>query len=579
MSDVSPAQSALNAALRLHLDNRLDEAEAGYRAILASEPDHPQALDMLGMILSDGPHQAEAEAVLSRHLALRPTDGASLHRLGRLRARQGDDAAAAALFDRAAQWLPSLAPIHNDLGVCLHRLGQRESALAALERAVAVDPAYGVAHGNRGVVLFDLRRYAEAAAAQLRALTLVPVEAAQTYAATLHNLARAARKAGDRAVIEAACALALAARPTDVESVEELALVLETLGRGAEALDLRNEAARRNGVRRKGGGDHPQATVLLIGGVGAGHIPTRYLVDIEAFATLSIGLVSPDQPDAPLGTVDLKALAEADVVFNTLGEVDKQGGQFQAVEALCARLGTPVLNPPSAIRRTGRDQAQALFGDIDGLVVPAVRWTTRDALARLSIASPVLVRPPGDHGGENLALLRDDTGRDAFLAGDAPISQRLLLTDFHDFRSSDGHWRKYRLIFVDRRVHAYHLAICDDWLAHYWRAEMGASAWKQAEEEAFMADWRKVFGPRAAAAAEAMARRLDLDYGGMDCALLADGRLLLFEANACILLHLDEPAATYPYKHRYVPPIREAFSALIRARRGSPGATAAFPPS
>ena len=64
------------------------------------------------------------------------------------------------------------------------------------------------------------------------------------------------------------------------------------------------------------------------------------------------------------------------------------------------------------------------------------------------------------------------------------------------------------------------------------------------------------------------ARRLDLDYGGMDCALLADGRALLFEANACILMHLDESPAAFPYKHQYVPPIREAFTRMALARAG-----------
>jgi hypothetical protein len=55
----------------------------------------------------------------------------------------------------------------------------------------------------------------------------------------------------------------------------------------------------------------------------------------------------------------------------------------------------------------------------------------------------------------------------------------------------------------------------------------------------------------------------------MDCALTEDGRLLLFEANACILLHLDEPAASFPYKHRHVPKIREAFSRLLIERAAS----------
>jgi hypothetical protein len=47
---------------------------------------------------------------------------------------------------------------------------------------------------------------------------------------------------------------------------------------------------------------------------------------------------------------------------------------------------------------------------------------------------------------------------------------------------------------------------------------------------------------------------------------LDDGRVLLFEANACMLLHLDESASAFPYKHQYVPPIRAAFTRLVLAR-------------
>jgi len=560
--------SPLTQALRLHLDNRLPEAEAIYRQILAADPAQAQALAMLAMIVADRPGDPEAEPLLNRHLTLRPTDGASLHRLGRLRAGAGDDEAAVRLFRRAGQWLPGLAPIFNDLGVSLHRLGRRDEALAAFDQALALDPVYGMAHGNRGVTLFDLGRFTEALEAQRAALAYISPAAHSLRAGTLHNLSRAARKCGDHAVASAACAAVLSSDPTDPETVDELALLLEFLGRADESLALRNRAARRTGIRHGGNLGDARATLLLLGAVDAGHVPTRYLVDTTAFRTLSIGLLSPDQPDAPLGDIDIGDLAQADVLFNTLGEVDKQGGQFEAATALCARLAKPVLNPPHAVARTGRDQAQALFGDITGLVVPAVRWTDPAALAGLTIERPVLVRPPGDHGGENLRRLANDAERDAYLAEQPRGDQRLLLTDFHDFRSSDGHWRKYRMIFVDRQVFPYHLAIGDDWLVHYWRAEMAQSAWKKAEEERFLSDWRGVFGPVAAAAIDQAARRLDLDYGGMDCALLPDGRALLFEANACILLHLDEPAAAFPYKHRYVPPIRDAFTQMVCDRVG-----------
>jgi hypothetical protein len=257
------------------------------------------------------------------------------------------------------------------------------------------------------------------------------------------------------------------------------------------------------------------------------------------------------------------------VVFSTLADAHRDGGRLAQAAAVCAALGRPVLNPPGAIARTARDFATSVFAGVPDMITPAVRAIRPAALQRLPIGSPVLVRPADAHGGENLVRLASAADRDAYLAG-APEDQ-LLLTRFHDFRSPDGYWRKYRLIFVDRRVYPCHLAIGEDWLLHYWRVDMAACGWKQAEEGRFLDDWRGVFGPRAAAAAETAARRLDLDFGGMDCALAADGRLLLFEANACMLLHLDEPAAAFPAKHRHVPPIRDAFTRLVRARADGQG--------
>ena len=551
-------------ALAHHAAGELTEAAPIYRAILAERPDDTQALSMLVLILADGPDLAAAEAVVQRLLALRPDDCASLLCLGRLRMRGGDDAAAVEILRRAARSRPELAPIHNELGVALNRLGRYDEALAALDEALALDPAYQVARGNRGMVLFEAGRFDEAVDTLGAVLASGDPALGEARASLLSNLVRAAGHTSRLAEAEVTVRACIDAGDTEPATREQLARILDGLRRPAEALAVRNAIARQAGVQRKGPLRAPHATLAVLGAVGSGHVPTRYLIDPEELSTLFVGLLSPDQPDAPLGGVDLKALAEAGSVFSTLGDIHRDAGQLAAAGEICARLGKPVINPPASIARTGRDAAAALFADIPGLITPRARATTPAELARLPIDAPVLVRPPGDHGGENLVRLANAAERDAYLA--AEPQERLLLTPFHDFRSPDGAWRKYRLIFVDRRVYPFHLAIGEDWLLHYWRAEMARSPWKLAEEARFLDDWKGVFGAEASAAAEAVARRLDLDYGGMDCALTADGRLLLFEANACILLHLDEPAAAFPAKHRRVPPIREAFTRLVRAR-------------
>jgi hypothetical protein len=304
--------------------------------------------------------------------------------------------------------------------------------------------------------------------------------------------------------------------------------------------------------------------VLILAGAGGGLAPLRYLLDPGAFAILGFTLLSSDQPDAPLGAVAVEALREADVVFSALADVDHDGGQFDAVAELCQRLERPVINHPRLIACTGRHDADALFAGIPDMVVPPVRYLNRAELQALPVLPPVLARAPGSHGGENLALLAGEDDKAAFLARTG--AERFLVSPFHNFRSPDGYWRKYRLIFIEGQVWPYHLAIGESWLVHYWRAEMGRSDWKKAEEERFLDDWRAVFGERAARAVALAAERLGLDYGGMDCALTQDGRLLLFEANACFLVHLDEDQVSFPYKHRHVPKIRDAFTTLVRRR-------------
>jgi hypothetical protein len=112
------------------------------------------------------------------------------------------------------------------------------------------------------------------------------------------------------------------------------------------------------------------------------------LLDLQSFAALSVILLSSDQADAPLGTVDIETLRRADVVFSTLADVDHDCGQFAAAAALCASLDKPVVNPPVSILKTGRDSAAELFGDIRGMVTPVVRRATPGALACLSIDNP-----------------------------------------------------------------------------------------------------------------------------------------------------------------------------------------------
>lgn len=555
----------LNDAISHHLQGNLSEAETLYREILEIDPRQPQALSMLGMILMSGSHKAEAEALFARHLSVESNDPMTLLNLGRLLQAKGEDNEAVSLLRQACSGMPVLAPIYNDLAVSLHRLGKCHEALAAVDRALSIDPNFGVAHDNRGIVLHDCDRFMEAVAAYERALAYTPDQAVPERIAILLNLVRSAYEAKEFKTVENACRTALDMDQDNAAGNEYLAKALYRMRRHSEAVALLNRRTRARGLVKVQRTAHPESTILVLGGVGASHVPTSDLFDPSLFATMTLTLVSPDQPDAPFGGVSLEEISGADLVFNTLGEVEQDGGQIESVKNLLELLGKPALNPPGLVARTGRNQSKVLFGDIPGLRVPDVNWLMRDEMIDFdSGVKPFLVRPAGVHGGEDLALIASATDWRNYLA--KVPHDRFIRTDFHDFKDAQGCYRKYRFIFVDRRPYPCHLAIADDWLVHYWRSHMNQSEWKMREEERFVADWRGVFGPGAVSAVEQVARRLNLDYGGMDCSILADGEVLFFEANATMLVCLDEQRTGFPNKYAAGIRIRDAVTDMVRNR-------------
>jgi hypothetical protein len=186
----------------------------------------------------------------------------------------------------------------------------------------------------------------------------------------------------------------------------------------------------------------------------------------------------------------------------------------------------------------------------------------REDIAGFSL--PLLVRVAGPHGGDDFDKFDNWSSIAEFVTPAPEVNYYLI--EYIDYRSEDGFFRKYRVIFVDGEILPYHLAIHDDWKVHHFRTDMANHAWMRAEEESFLQDIGSVFDAARQDSLRAMARATGLDYGGIDCAVGRDGRIIVFEANASMLVH-DEKDEVFAYKNPYIARIKQAFDAMLSRRR------------
>lgn len=193
------ADDLLRAGLQLHQSGRAQEAASYYRRVMATDPKHPAANHLLGLVLLGSGDTAQAVNHIARAVAERPDN---------------------------AQYL-------CNLGVALNAASRPEEAVAALERAVAINPNFAEAYSNLGMAFRELRRFDDAVEAYRRAIAIRPGEAGFHY-----NLANSLGSAGDIVPAERSYREALRLRPGHPAATNAFAGMLDEQGRYQEGLDL-----------------------------------------------------------------------------------------------------------------------------------------------------------------------------------------------------------------------------------------------------------------------------------------------------------------------------------------------------
>lgn len=565
------AEAHYNLGNVLRSLGQLDDAATSYRRALAINPEFVEAHSNLGNILHDLGQLDEAAASYRHALAIKPNNAELHSNLGNALQELGQPDSAMESYRRALGINPDFAEAHYNLGNALQQLGQLQDAVSSYRRAVEIKPDYAEAHYNLGNALQELRLLQEAVASYLRALEIKPDFAvARWHPATADNyhpdetlahvnLGNVLLDMGELAAAKQHFKIALRLNPESALAHQGLACLLQRSG---------DEQASRY-HRDKGFGMQPLTTVtyrgqgkpvplLVLGSALEGNLPWRFLIDREVFQTT---LMTVEYFD------DTLPLPPHQLVLNAIGDADICQDGLEIANRLMENTQAPILNHPRGVAQTGRLTNARRLGRLPGVVAPRMAVISKvevdsgiawQRLADEGLAFPLLLRPPGFHGGNYFVRVESqDQFKSAF--ADLPGENQLVI-EFLDSRSQDNLFRKYRVMIIDGSFYPVHMAISRNWKVHYFSSDMDDNVEYRNEEEKYLNNFSSFLGAEAIAALEQISHTLGLDYCGIDFGMDQHGNILLYEANATMQISQPDNEKRWDYK-------REAVSNALAATK------------
>ncbi len=211
--------------------------------VLTLQPEHPDALQLLGELAQAQGQLGQAEGLLQRALQTEPQRAATWYRLGDIQDDQRRWADAEASFRRAVELDPEHVAAHYSRARVLHTLGQADSAAASVAMALSLRPAAPVLLAQ--ILQLQALLHDEAGHLDVALVTLDQALLAAPQRVALHHnrgvlLQRLARPSDALAAHDRALALGLVAADAHYNRGNSL----QSLGRSDEAM-LAYQAALR----------------------------------------------------------------------------------------------------------------------------------------------------------------------------------------------------------------------------------------------------------------------------------------------------------------------------------------------
>lgn len=421
----------------------------------------------------------------------------------------------------------SVDPTHrgslNNLGTLLHESRYRSAARTAYTQAVACHPDDPMGHVNLANLLFEEGEMESARVHFERALEL---------------------------------------NPDHYQAHQGMSYILTQLGDEQKAMFHRKLGFQHHAITELPfRGQGTPVRLLLLVSTTSGNTPIKTILTNQIFHVFIVFVDFLDE-NTPL--------PQHDVVFNAISDADLAESSLLAAQCAIARTNAPVINSPQAILETGRVRIAERLSNIEGVITPKMAVVPRRHLAssdaiellqKCGFELPLLLRAPGYHTGQHFERV-DTPERLSRMLTEIP-GDPLFVIQYIDTSAEDGLFRKYRVMMINGELYPLHVAVSKDWKVHYFTADMAKNADNRLEDAFFLENMPDVIGSRGMAALKAIQETLGLDYAGVDFGLSANGDIILFEANATMVVNPPDPDPLWTYRRKYVDNIYTAVQQML----------------
>ncbi len=175
------AQTKFGEGLVLHRKGHLEQAQQAYEQVLGIEPNHFEALHLLGVIAAQSRNFTQAVDSINKSIGINPNNATAYANLGNALKELGQHQAAVESYDKSIAIKPDYANAHTARAQALFALKRYADALGSYDRAIAIIPSSAENYFNRGIALYKLKQYQAAIESYDSAISLRP-EIAEIYA-------------------------------------------------------------------------------------------------------------------------------------------------------------------------------------------------------------------------------------------------------------------------------------------------------------------------------------------------------------------------------------------------------------